>query len=101
MVRPCGCWMASRSAGTRTARRHGEDSLALQTDVEGMTARIQQYPPPIGARLLGRLAGTEVERLLLCFVEIVDIQIEVVALRVQTPRASRARCSRAPSRIRC
>ena len=61
--------------------RHGEDSLALQTDVEGMTARIQQYPPPIGARLLGRLAGTEVERLLLCFVEIVDVQIEVVALR--------------------
>ena len=66
-----------------------------------MTARIQQYAPPIGVRLLGRLAGTEVKRLLLCFVKIVNVQIEVVALRSRLLGPARARCSRALCRIRC
>jgi 2-polyprenyl-6-methoxyphenol hydroxylase-like FAD-dependent oxidoreductase len=56
-------------------------SSALEADVERMPARVEQHPPAIRVGLLGRLGGAQCERLLLGFVQVLDVEVEVVPLR--------------------
>ena len=61
--------------------RHAQGAVSAQADVERVAGRVEQHAPAVRRRLLGRLGRAEGQRLLLGLVQVVDVEVEVVALR--------------------